>query len=449
MHDLLTGLVAGGGGYALLHAVVTRIRRPRHRDDDAAREQARVAPARGEATRDDVARGNGGRGSGSRGDGGQPGAGRDAATMADPVAALPHMLDLLPGACIIFGPRGDLAYASSSARDMFGDTLGAIVRHPATQQLLEHLSTTAETTVALDVPVRRVVRVLMRRIATPSGRNAHPRGVVVALLEDRTGQDALDRMRGDFVAHASHELRTPLAALSGFIETLRGPAANDAPARARFLGIMAGQAERMLRLIERLSYLSRVQMVEHQRPRTRVDIAAVVARAMDEARPLLEGADITCALNVAPGVVPVMADGDQIVQVMLNLVGNAIRYAPGVPGRKAHVDIGVANAPGRDGGPHAPWPAGGGVVVTVSDNGPGIPARYLPRVTEQFYRVPGQAQQGTGLGLAIVKHIVDRHGGRLLIESTEGQGTRCMLWLPPADVLPADVASGDMGAEAS
>ncbi|MCW4590469.1 HAMP domain-containing histidine kinase [Gluconacetobacter entanii] len=432
MHDLLAGVALGGGGYALTRAVVSRaVRWYRGREDDVPpdmtprdmEEDAQAAivtdrPAGRLLRRDDPAR-------------------------VDPLATLPHMLDLLPGACIVFGPRGDLAHASTSARDMFGDTLGAIVRHPATQQVLEQLSTTAETTVTLDVPVRRVVRVLLRRIA-PSVPGA--RGVVVALLEDRTGQDALDRMRGDFVAHASHELRTPLAALSGFIETLRGPAANDAPARARFLGIMAGQAERMLRLLDRLSYLSRVQMVEHQRPRTRIDIAPVVARAMDEARPLLEGADITCALDVAPGIGPVMADADQIVQVMLNLVGNAIRYAPGVAGRRARVDVTVANAPGRDGGAHAPWPCGGGVVVCVRDNGPGIPARYLPRVTEQFYRVPGQVQQGTGLGLAIVKHIVDRHGGRLQIESREGEGTACTLWLPPAEDGARDRRGGAVAA---
>ena len=422
MHDLLAGIALGGGGYAVTRAVVARGIRwyrdgdgPSHPGAAHGRDADAVVSA---STHMDRAA---------------------AASRVDPLATLPHMLDLLPGACIVFGPRGDLAHASTSARDMFGDTLGAIVRHPATQQVLEQLSTTAETTVTLDVPVRRVVRVLLRRIApsTPGGR-----GVVVALLEDRTGQDALDRMRGDFVAHASHELRTPLAALSGFIETLRGPAANDAPARARFLGIMAGQAERMLRLLDRLSYLSRVQMVEHQRPRTRIDVAPVVARAMDEARPLLEGADITCALDVAPDIAPVMADGDQIVQVMLNLVGNAIRYAPGVAGRTARVDVTVANAAGRDGAPHAPWPCGGGVVVCVRDNGPGIPARYLPRVTEQFYRVPGQVQQGTGLGLAIVKHIVDRHGGRLQIESREGEGTSCTLWLPPAEEGARDRRNG-------
>ena len=169
MHDLLAGIALGGGGYAVTRAVVARGIRwyrdgdgPSHPGAAHGRDADAVVSA---STHMDRA---------------------EAASRVDPLATLPHMLDLLPGACIVFGPRGDLAHASTSARAMFGATLGAIVRHPATQQVLEQLSTTAETTVTLDVPVRRVVRVLLRRIApsTPGGR-----GVVVALLEDRTGQD--------------------------------------------------------------------------------------------------------------------------------------------------------------------------------------------------------------------------------------------------------------------
>ncbi|EFG83289.1 hypothetical protein [Novacetimonas hansenii] len=149
MHDLLAGIALGGGGYALTRAMMARgMRWYRHGDGVSrastahGRDADAVVPA--SSTLMDRAA---------------------AASQVDPLATLPHMLDLLPGACIVFGPRGDLAHASTSARDMFGDTLGAIVRHPATQQVLEQLSTTAETTVTLDVPVRRVVRVLLRRIA--------------------------------------------------------------------------------------------------------------------------------------------------------------------------------------------------------------------------------------------------------------------------------------------
>ncbi len=235
-------------------------------------------------------------------------------------------------------------------------------------------------------------------------------------------------MRADFVANASHELRTPLASLMGFIDTLRGPAADDPPAQQRFLGIMAEQAGRMNRLIDDLMSLSRIELTEHQPPADQVDLAALARRIAEGFEPRLEMRRMKLELAIAPDLPTITADADQLVQVLTNLLDNAIKY-----GREGGgIRLGLA-APPRGGA----WPTRPALLLSVADDGPGIPRAQVPRLTERFYRVDqGRARQagaspgGTGLGLAIVKHIVNRHRGQLSIESDTGRGATFTAWLP-------------------
>jgi two-component system phosphate regulon sensor histidine kinase PhoR len=227
-------------------------------------------------------------------------------------------------------------------------------------------------------------------------------------------------MRADFVANASHELRTPLASLIGFIETLRGPAADDPVAQQRFLQIMAEQSDRMRRLIDDLLGLSRIELAEHQAPSGRADIAAVARAEAEAMAPILAARKARLSLDLAEGAAE-PADADQIAQVLRNLLDNAIRH--GREGGQIRLTVAPGAAP--DGRP--------GLVVSVTDDGPGIPRDHIPRLTERFYRVDkGRSRRagGTGLGLAIVKHIVNRHRGHLAIESEEGSGTTFRVWLP-------------------
>jgi two-component system phosphate regulon sensor histidine kinase PhoR len=250
-------------------------------------------------------------------------------------------------------------------------------------------------------------------------------GRVVVVLSDRSRERAVERMRADFAANASHELRTPLASLMGFIDTLRGPAADDPPAQQRFLGIMAEQAARMNRLIDDLLSLSRIELVEHQAPAERVDLAELLRGLAAGFEPRLAAHRVTLDLVVAAGLPPVLGDADQLAQVAQNLLDNAVKY-----GRECGA-VRLAAEPAA--GPR--WPARSGVVVTVGDQGHGIPREHLPRLTERFYRVDtgrSCAVGGTGLGLAIVKHIVNRHRGQLAIDSEEGVGTTVSVWLPTA-----------------
>ncbi len=334
----------------------------------------------------------------------------------DPLPRLREVLELLPEPMLLLDRGGAMRHANLAAREPFGDVLAALLRHPA---LTEALGRTQEqaivsTTVKMDVPVRRVLRASLKALPDEFA------GLLIVSLADHTQQAALERMREDFIANASHELRTPLASLIGFIDTLLGPAADDPPAQKRFLGIMQAQASRMCRLIDNLMNLSRIQLIEHERPRGRVALAEVAAHVAETFEPLVRARGVGLTLDLAGDLPPVQGDADQIAQIVQNLLDNALKYAAGSIGLSATRVCG------------GPWPATPGVVLAVDDDGPGIARHHLPRLTERFYRVEegNSGKSGSGLGLAIVKHIVGRHSGRLQIESNEGGGSRFTVWLP-------------------
>jgi two-component system phosphate regulon sensor histidine kinase PhoR len=251
-------------------------------------------------------------------------------------------------------------------------------------------------------------------------------GQTLVVLSDRTRERVVERMRADFVANVSHELRTPLASLIGFVETLRGPAADDPPAQQRFLEIMAEQGARMNRLIDDLLSLSRIELTEHQVPSEPLDLAGLIQRMVAGFEPRLAQRDVKLAMQIQADLPVVAGDADQMAQVLQNLLDNGLKY--GRDGGVLSLDVRLAEPGNR-------WPGRRGIVVAVADQGTGIPREHLPRLTERFYRVDkgrSRAVGGTGLGLAIVKHIVNRHRGQLLIESEVGKGTTVSVWLPLA-----------------
>jgi two-component system phosphate regulon sensor histidine kinase PhoR len=264
-------------------------------------------------------------------------------------------------------------------------------------------------------------------------RNPGRPDLVLMTFHDLTPLRRVEEMRADFVANASHELRTPLAALSGFIETLQGSARDDATARHRFLAIMQEQAKRMARLIDDLLSLSRIELNAHRRPDTPVDLVPIVRQVADGLETLAR--DRGVAVHVEAANPPmVLGDRDELVRIFENLIENALKY--GAPGKR--VDITLAQGRSVDGVAEAR--------VAVRDYGPGIAPEHLPRLTERFYRVDvreSRAQGGTGLGLALVKHILNRHRGRLSIESRPGAGATFTVTLPAAESqLAAETAVG-------
>ena len=231
-------------------------------------------------------------------------------------------------------------------------------------------------------------------------------------LRERTEEVMIERMRSDFVANASHEIRNPLAAIQGTIETLRGPARDDPHARAMFLDLMAGEAARMARLVDDLLSLSRIELAAHQPPTERCDLKAVLEQAVERMYAVAEPAKVRIATRFPPTLPAVVGDADQLHQLVVNLVDNAIKY--GGEGKTVTVEAEALAAAPADAGAVAGRPC---VRVTVSDEGPGIAREHIPRLTERFHRVDtGRSRRlrGTGLGLAIVKHIVRRHQGHLL-----------------------------------
>ncbi|MBN8956841.1 MAG: hypothetical protein J0H17_09730 [Rhizobiales bacterium] len=265
------------------------------------------------------------------------------------------------------------------------------------------------------VPFDRWYEVFINQVPSP----AHSGPDLLLTFNDLTPLRRAEEMRADFVANASHELRTPLASLSGFIDTLQGPAREDTVARERFLRIMREQARRMARLIDDLLSLSRIELNAHIPPNTPMPLAPIVRHVIDSLQMLARERNVAVEFSDAPNPITVRGDRDELVRVFENLIENALKY--GGAGGRAVVTI------------KEPAKPGGEASVAVRDFGPGIAPEHLPRLTERFYRIDvghSRAEGGTGLGLALVKHILNRHRGRLTIESTPGAGATFTAHLP-------------------
>jgi two-component system phosphate regulon sensor histidine kinase PhoR len=286
--------------------------------------------------------------------------------------------------------------------------------------------------------------------------------LALVYLRDETDARRMEQMRADFLANASHELRTPLASLTGFIETLKGHAKDDPVARDRFLGIMTTQAERMSRLIADLLSLSRIELNEHIPPSGEADLSLIVMDVVDALGPLAARKGVRLAPLIPPaGAATILGDRDQIVQVVQNLVDNAIKYSP--DGQAVEIEV-IADLTAEEAARAASTlsarlslltpdraDAARYVRLRVRDHGPGVARQHLPRLTERFYRVEGQKSGenlGTGLGLAIVKHIANRHRGGLSVESIPGEGAMFSVYFPGGPVVGARV-SGSIVAEAA
>ncbi len=256
-------------------------------------------------------------------------------------------------------------------------------------------------------------------VATPVSHG----GDVLVCFEDLTAKEEAGLMRRDFVANVSHELRTPLTALIGFIETLRGAARSDDAARDRFLGIMESEANRMNRLVADLLSLSRVEAEARIRPTKQVQLAAIVRGVVGTLQPLADDQIVRVDTHGLDSTDVMRGDADQLAQVVTNLVENAIKYS----GNGADVSVTLVREETN------PMIRGTALVLTIADTGQGIDPLHIPRLTERFYRIDSHRSRelgGTGLGLAIVKHIVNRHRGRLKIESEPGAGSRFSVILP-------------------
>jgi two-component system phosphate regulon sensor histidine kinase PhoR len=366
--------------------------------------------------------------------GGDAAGGQGLSPIYDRTAAHPQALLIesliggLPGAAIVLDRDGRViafnAAASSIAPSLRrGEPALITLRMPELVEAIRR-ATASRTPQRVEfferVPLDRwfeafVTPVRLANIADARG------DILLMTFNDLTPLRRVEEMRADFIANASHELRTPLAALLGFIETLQGTAKDDAGARAKFLAIMQGQATRMARLIDDLLSLSRIELNAHLQPNTPLDLAPIVRQVADGLQTLARDRDVAIKVSTPPDALVVRGDRDELIRALENLVENALKY--GAAGKR--IDVTLSRGQTRAGAPE--------VRLAVRDYGPGIAPEHLPRLTERFYRVDvaeSRAQGGTGLGLALVKHVLNRHGGRLAIESTPGAGATFTMHLP-------------------
>jgi two-component system phosphate regulon sensor histidine kinase PhoR len=364
---------------------------------------------------------------------------RSALRIGDPL--LEAVLSGLPDPVVALDARGEVVALNARANEIApalrpGEPVSLGLRNPEVLDAIRRAvaaGAVRRVEFFVRVPVERWYEAIVTPIELAAAAPAPPVQLVLMTFHDLTPLRRVEEMRADFVANASHELRTPLAALSGFIETLRGPARDDPPARDRFLLIMQAQATRMARLIDDLLSLSRIELNAHLRPDQKVDLVSIVRQVADGLQTLASDRGVDVHVASPADRLFVLGDRDELLRVFENLIENALKYA--ASGKR--IDIALSAGDGAGGMREAR--------VAVRDYGPGIEPEHLPRLTERFYRVDvadSRAQGGTGLGLALVKHILNRHGGRLTIESVAGQGATFSAHLPLSPALPSHQGPG-------
>ncbi len=361
---------------------------------------------------------------------------------------------------LILDPARRVVEANRAAAELFGGNIvgrdiALYLRQPAALDVIRQANEDANTVegeFVLSSPVERHFTIranmLVNELASLGDPDAPPPTAddppyfIIVALHDISKIKASERMRADFVANASHELRTPLSAMIGFIETLRGSAKDDPEAQQRFLAIMAKEGERMVRLIDDLLSLSRIELEKHVNPTGEIDVRRLLSGVAKTLEPSLQDGQRVLRIASDQALPAARGDVDQIHQVLQNLVANAIKY--GRPNTPIELTAQLVNQM------HAY--DGAGIKITVRDQGEGIPPEHLPRLTERFYRVDTARSRklgGTGLGLAIVKHIIERHRGDLEIHSTVGKGTTISVTIPVVDAASNALSVADSGGVAA
>lgn len=364
-----------------------------------------------------------------------------------------RIVDGFPEAVIMINRQERIIYANEAAKSLLeisdiGASFSGSVRDPAIRDLITDVlsgHTPQPVNYHIDMPVERHLQVLGSPIAPDNNQDPIQRAIIV--FYDMTELVHANTMRADFLANASHELKTPVASLLGYIETLQGHAKDDREAREQFLNIMKDQAERMQRLIDDLLSLRRIEQVEHLAPSETADLYLAIRAAIESVKPLAKSRQVKINYD-GPKDVPVIGVQDELVQVILNLLDNAL----GVTSEKGSIEISLEiiskllpvqtaseDAFFKDSAKRRivipAHTSDSFACVRIRDNGPGFAREHLPRLGERFYKIRDtdiKGKRGTGLGLAIIKHIIRHHRGGFFIESHEGTGTEFSVLIPRA-----------------
>ncbi len=336
------------------------------------------------------------------------------------------MLEQMPLPLLVITRKGRVAYANQFAYDLLPDMVirqhfSETIEAPKFVRAVEAAINSGKTGKVRFTLKNGSERFFVAHIGLlPAGSEFGKSIRVIAAIEERTAMLKSEQMRSDFIANVSHELRTPLATILGYIETLQGHAKDDPVARERFLAVMAKQAGRMQNLVNDLMSLNKIEIEEHNRPVAPCALPPLASEAIAAVQPLAERLGATVCTRLPAGMPRIRGDHEQILQVLINLLENAIKYSDQSHPVQLFVAPASADHPDQIG-------------LSVQDTGPGLAPEHLSRLTERFYRVSvakSRDQGGTGLGLAIVKHIMNRHEGALEISSCPGTGSTFTIWLP-------------------
>lgn len=341
-------------------------------------------------------------------------------TLEDGRDQLAGILTALQEGVIALNPEQRILHINRAAQEFLGvnnDVIGQPIRE-VTQipQLIDLIDKTRPT----GAEQNRLLSIGRRTIEARTESRERPArldGAVIIVLHDVTEQQRLEKVRADFVANASHELKTPLTAIRGFAETILDHPEMPADTRSRFVGKIQFQANRLGQIVAELLELSRFDSrADRGDEFVAVNVAGVVKASAIAVESIAEERNISIRLNLAVGQYIVMGDREELLQLTINLIDNAIKYS----GDGSTVELSLS--------------ATGDIVkLVVSDQGPGIPPEFRDRIFERFYRIDTARSRelgGTGLGLSIVRNIAISHGGRVYLDSTPDIGASFVVELP-------------------
>ena len=318
-----------------------------------------------------------------------------------------------------------IKYLNKSAKQRFGENLidkniSSVVRDTKLLETIEEAikdQTTKNVNVEINLPSYQLYKIYI----IPGPTHLFPEtDSVVLFLKDFTEITKAQKLKTDFVANVSHELRTPLVSIKGSLETILGPASDDKVAQKKFMSIMSEQVLRMENLINDLLILSRIELEEHIKPNKIVNLNDIFTNIKSNFELILKKKKINLKIELMETTL-VFGDNDKLLTVFSNLIDNAIKYSQ--DGKNIYVKS--QNSEGKL--------IGKNMLISIKDEGIGIPQDLIPRITERFFRVDTEKSKkvgGTGLGLAIMKHIISQHRGDYEILSKVNEGTEIKIYLP-------------------
>jgi two-component system phosphate regulon sensor histidine kinase PhoR len=343
------------------------------------------------------------------------------------------MLTSMVEGVIVLDCRGRVLQVNPALERMFnvtraetrGRQFSEIIRHPELNALVSTIlasKTGQEVEIVLGASGR-----CLHIEASVAGCTQENEACAVLVFHDITELRRLEKIRKDFVANVSHELRTPLTSIKGYVEALLDGAKDDPDTAVSFLNIILKQSDRLNLILEDLLELSKIESGQVSFKQVPLDIRSAIERTLSAMKPIADKKGHRLLATVEPDLPCVVGDEDRLVQVLTNLLDNAIKYTP----EQGTITV-AARAAKSEAGDTGSSKA---VELSVTDTGIGIPEQDRPRVFERFYRVDKARSRelgGTGLGLAIVKHIVEGHGGQVWVEGNLPRGSRFVVRIPTA-----------------